>query len=248
MERNLRHRIVVTFGLVAVVFAVWLSCFGLNQPSSKRTQDRKTITELAIQLTASRFLVKLPPRTADLKSLNCELTESNVKLFADATSPHKTDLNFTWQVPVGRLIGKGREVTWDLTGVREGTYTATVEASDKQKHTASASLEVTVVICPGWLPDPPPCPVVSVSCPSKMEPKGSVTFQATVLGGDTNVTYEWSLSAGKIISGQATSKIAVDVSGLSDESVTATVAVGGADPSCPTVVSCTIQLAKPKLQ
>jgi len=55
---------------------------------------------------------------------------------------------FTWQAPAGRLIGKGREVSWDLSGVQEGTYTATVDASDKHKHTASGSVTVTVVICP----------------------------------------------------------------------------------------------------
>jgi hypothetical protein len=247
MFKNLRYRTVVTLGLVGVVFAIYVSGFGLSQAGSKSTRaDRKKDT--AIEVSASQTLVMLPPRTADPRLLNCELTESEVKLLANATSPHKTDLNFTWEVPVGHLIGKGREVTWDLSGAQEGTYSATVEASDKQKHTARSSLEVTVVICPGWHPDPPPCPSVSVSCPSGIEPKASATFEASMLGDFPRVTYEWSVSAGKIISGQATSKIAVDVSGLSDESVTATVAVGGVDPLCQTVASCTIYLTKTKLQ
>lgn len=242
MFNELRYRTLVTFGVAGLILAVCLSCFGLNHQGSKRARvDRKTNTQLAIQVTASHSLVKLPPRQVDLVSLNCELTEKEVRLYATNVSPHKADLNFTWQVPVGRLIGKHREVTWDLSGVQEGTYTATVEATDKHKHTASGSITVSVVICPGWRPDPPPCPVVSVSCPSSVESKGSITFEATVAGGDPEMipTYEWSLSAGKIISGQSTRKVTVDVSGLSDGSVTATVSVGGAHPFCATVASCT---------
>ena len=126
------------------------------------------------------------------------------------------------------------------------TYTATVEATDRHKHTESSSLAVKVVTCPGWLPDPPPCPSVSLSCPSKSDPKGPVTFEATVAGGNVDdvPTYEWSLSAGKISAGQATKKISVDVSGVSDELVTATLIVGGINPSCPATASCTVQVGK----
>lgn len=251
MFKELRYRTSVTFGVAGLVLAVCLSCFGLNQQGSKRTRgDRTTNTQLVVLVKASRSLVKLPPRTADLTPLNCELTEKEVRLSANSTSPRKADIYFTWQVPVGRLIGKGLEVTWDLSGVQEGTYTATVEASDRHKNTGSGSVTVTVVICPGWRPDPPPCPIVSVSCPSNVESKGSITFEANVAGGDPEIkpTYEWSLSAGKIISGQATRKVTVDVSGLSDESVTATVSVGGAHPACATVASCSVQLGEAKLQ
>lgn len=227
----------------------WSACqgFGLSQQGSNRTRDRNS--GLVVQVTASQTLVKVPPR-GNHERLYCEPPESDeVRLSANATNPHKTEMTFTWQVPVGRLIGKDREVVWDLSGVPEGTYTATVEASDRLKNTAGSSVEVTVVICPNWfLPDPPPCPVVSVSCPVKMERKEQATFVATVAGGNTDVklTYEWSLSAGKIISGKATPKIVVDVSDLNNDSVTATVKIGGVNPSCITDASCTIQLAEPE--
>ena len=150
-------------------------------------------------------------------------------------------MTFTWEVPVGRLRGKAREVTWDLTDVEAGTYTATAEASDRHKHTARGSLTVTVVICPGGRPDPPPCPTISVSCPSSVDSKDSLTFAATVSNVDPELTptYDWSLSAGKIISGKATAKIIVDASGLSRDSVTATISVGGMNPACNTLASCT---------
>ena len=242
----------VTLGVAGLILAVFLSCFGLNQQGSKRTRGyRKTDTHLVVLVNASRSLVTLPPRNVDPAGLPCELTESEVRLSANSTAPHKGDINFTWQVPIGRLIGEGREVTWDLSDVQEGTYTATVEASDRHKHTGSGSVTVIVVICPGWHPPPPPCPTVSVSCPSSVESKTSITFEATVAGGPSEIipTYKWSLSAGKIISGQGTRKITIDVPGISDESVTATVSVGGFHPACVgTIASCTIlQLGETKL-
>ena len=232
----------MTFSVSGLIFVLCLSCLALNQKGSKRARaNRKTNSGgLTVQVKASHSLVKLPPRP-DLIALNCEPTETQVSLYANSTSPHNSEINFNWQVPVGRLIRKSREVTWDLSGVQEGTYTATVEASDTHKNTGSGSVAVTVVVCPGWLPDPPPCPTISVSCPSTVESKQPVTFEATVSGGpDTTRTYEWSLSAGRIISGQGTTKISVDVSGVNDKSVTATVSLGGLNPSCPNAASCTI--------
>ena len=241
MFKGLCYRNVLTFGVAGLIFALCLSCFGLNQQASKRARvDKKTNVQITIQAKASRSLVKLrpnPPFAPD----NCEPTESQVRLYANATSPQKGEMNFTWKVPVGRLIENTREATWDLSGVEAGTYVATVEASDRHKHTASASITVTVVICPSFLPDPPPCANISVSCPSTAESKGSVTFEATVTGWIPETpTFEWSISAGKIISGQGTAKVTVDVLSLSHKSVTATVTVGGMDPNCNNVASCTV--------
>lgn len=249
MFKELRYWKVITFGVAGLIFAICLSCLGLNQQGLKRTGDSNTNTELTIQVTASHSLVKLPP-TPDLHPLNCEPTTKKVKLHANTISPHKAEMNFTWHVPVGRLVGKTSKVMWDLSGVEPGTYTATVEVTDRHKHTASGSTTVTVVTCPGERYDPPPCPGVSVSCPSKIESKDSLIFAATVVGGYTEKTptYKWSLSAGKIISGKATSKITVDVSGLSHDSVTGTVSVGGFNRGCFTVASCTTEVVKTKLQ
>jgi hypothetical protein len=64
-----------------------------------------------------------------------------------------------------------------------------------------------------------------------------------VSGGDPNVTptFNWAVSAGTISSGQGTSSITVDTTGLPNSStVTATVDVGGYDRSCPTSDSCTL--------
>jgi hypothetical protein len=242
MFKGLQYRNVRILCVAGVIFAVWLSCFGLDQQRSKRARaGRKTNSGVVITVKASHNLVKLPPKSPDLAPLNCELTNNEVRLYAGATSPHHDAMKFAWQVPVGRLKGKRRDVIWDLRGVEAGTYIATVEASDRHKNTGRGSTTVTVVICPGWRPDPPPCPSIFVSCPDRVESNGTITFEATVAGGNPEErrTYKWSLSAGKIVSGQATSKITVDVSNLSRDSITATVSVGGAHPLCATVASCT---------
>jgi hypothetical protein len=162
-----------------------------------------------------------------------------VTLVADASDPDNDQLLYTWSVTGGRLSGEGRQVNWDLTGVANGTYTATVEVNDGNQHTASGSTTVTISDCPDCVKPPPPCPQVSVSCPSEVEANQPITFTASVTGeGGAGATYNWSVSAGTISSGQGTSTITVDTSGVA-QSVTATVTIGGLDPSCNATASCT---------
>lgn len=154
-----------------------------------------------------------------------------------------TELLFTWNVTGGRLKGEGSNVTWDLSEVPEGTYTATVEVNDGNQLTANASTTVRIELCPGCERPPPRCPEITVSCPIGVRPNQPITFQANVSAGDSEMkpTYTWSVTAGRIISGQGTSKITLDISGLGRKSITATVSIGGVDPSCTgNTASCTI--------
>jgi hypothetical protein len=173
----------------------------------------------------------------------CSPSGREVSLSAYATDPDNSELLFTWTVTAGRLTGEGRKVTWNLNGVPEGTYTATVEMKDGSQHTVASSTSVRVELCSGCESPVPLCPVVSVSCPDAVNPKQPITFQANVSGGDSEMkpTYTWSVTAGRIISGQGTPKITVDISNLGGQSVTATVSLGGMDPACSgTLASCTI--------
>ena len=187
----------------------------------------------------------LRPCPPGQSSSSCTPSGSEVTLVANASDPDNDQLLYTWSVTGGRLSGEGRQVTWDLSGVANGSYTATVEVNDGNQHTANGSTTVTVADCTGCVPPPPPCPVVSVSCPSEGEPNQPITFTASVSGGPSGAswTYNWSVSAGTISSGQGTSTITVDTNGLGGQSVTASVNIGGADPSCTgTTASCTTQM------
>ena len=93
--------------------------------------------------------------------------------------------------------------------------------------------------------EPSTCPTVRVSCPDSMEVGGKLTFTANVSGGDSKVTptYNWTVSAGSISSGQGTSTIEVDTAGTGGLTITATVDVGGYDRGCIAAESCTTSVA-----
>ena len=159
----------------------------------------------------------------------------SVDLTADARDPDNDTLLYTWSVTGGKLSGEGRSVSWDLSGAQPGTYTASVSVNDGNAHTANGSTTVTISTCKCA---PPPCPTVSVSCPADVAQGDAITFSAAV-NGDANVTYNWSVSAGTISGGQGTSSITVNTDGLGGQTVTATVELGGLDPSCSRTASCT---------
>jgi hypothetical protein len=164
----------------------------------------------------------------------------SVQLTANATDPDGDTLLYTYNVTGGRITGEGPNVTWDLDGVQPGTYTATVEVDDGCGCVAFSSTTVEVRDCTCV----PPCPTVSVTCPDTVNEGSSITFTANVSGGDTSVspTYNWSVSAGTIASGQGTPSVTVDTTGLGGQSITATVNVGGYPPECQTTASCTTQV------
>ncbi|HSE33635.1 MAG TPA: hypothetical protein VLA93_18835, partial [Pyrinomonadaceae bacterium] len=180
-------------------------------------------------------------------STTCTPSGNEVTLTADAVDANNDQLLYTWSVTGGRLSGEGRTVTWDLSGVANGTYTATVEVDDGNMHKVSGSATVTVADCTGCVPPPPPCPTVSVSCPNQADPGTPVQFTASVSNDSgLSLTYNWSVSAGTITSGQGTNTIMVDTAGLGGQTVTATVSLGGADPSCTgTTASCSVTITAP---
>ncbi len=96
------------------------------------------------------------------------------------------------------------------------------------------------------------CPTLNMTAPSDDVPAGQqISFVANVKGGDTKAypTYNWSVSAGIISSGQGTPVITVDSTGISGQSVTATVEIGGLAPQCQRSVSSTAMVkASPMAQ
>jgi hypothetical protein len=204
-------------------------------------------TVTGVTTSMASVLRPCPPETS---SATCTPTGNEVTLVANATDPDNDQLLYTWSVTGGRLTGEGRQVTWDLSGVQDGSYIATVEVNDGNMHKATGTATVTVAVCADCVKPPPPCPTVAVSCPSEVEANQPITFTASVTGGDTAATwtYNWSVSAGTISSGQGTSTITVDTNNIGGASVTATVSIGGADPSCTgTTASCTTSVKTPIL-
>ena len=194
-----------------------------------------------VSVSASTATITTPCPEGQVSDSCTPSSSWEVQLTANATDPDNDTLLYTWSVTGGKLSGEGKAVTWDLTGVQPGTYTASVEVNDGNTHTANSSTTVTVAPCTGCKP---PCPTVAVTCADAVDQGQPITFTAGVTGGPSSVTatYNWSVSAGTISSGQGTSSITVDTAGIGGQTVTATVEVGGYDPACGKTASCSTQV------
>ena len=92
-----------------------------------------------------------------------------------------------------------------------------------------------------WVQDPSlVCPTLTVTCPEAVESGKTIKFKANVTGGRSKeISYNWTVDRGKIVFGQGTATIEVDLEGNDCKKVTATVELGGIDPSCKRVGTCT---------
>lgn len=170
----------------------------------------------------------------------------SVQLTTTASDPDGDTLLYSYTVTGGRITGEGVNVTWDLSGVTPGTYTASVEVDDGCGCITMSSTTVTIANCPDCIPNLV-CPTVSTSCPDSVDEGAPVTFKAQFHQGTPAVspTYNWSVSAGTITSGQGTDTIMVDTTGKGGQTITATVDVVGVDPTCGHTASCSTPV-KPK--
>jgi hypothetical protein len=196
-----------------------------------------------VSVSASTSSIMLPCPEGRPSTTCTPSASKEVQLTADARDPDNDTLLYSWSVTGGRITGEGKTVTWDLSGANAGSYTATVTVDDGNQHRVDASTTVTIGVCEC---PPPPCPTISVSCTDTVDQGQPITFTASVVGGAGTPTYNWSVSAGQISSGQGTSSITVDTAGLGGQTVTATVEVGGIDPACARTASCTTSVRQPK--
>ncbi len=84
------------------------------------------------------------------------------------------------------------------------------------------------------------CPRVVVQCPDQSVSGLPLTYTVSIegLGGNVSPTYKWVTSAGTISSGEGTSSITVETTGISGLDLEATVEVGGLPEGCPKTASC----------
>lgn len=208
-----------------------------------------------VTLTATQTAIVLPAQCSPTERPVESVTPSaslQVPLTSAATDPDGDTLLYTYTVtPGGRITGEGANATLDLTGVEPGTYTATVEVDDGCGCIAFSSTTVNVTRQPCEL-IPIPCPTVTVECPTGIIIAGQpATAKANVVFSPQppqvpTLTYNWTVSAGTITSGQGTEAIQIDTTGLGGQTITATVTVGGLDASCASnSAPCTIQVGEP---
>lgn len=168
-----------------------------------------------------------------------------IQLNARASSPDGLPIRYAWRAAAGRITGDGATVNWDLTGVNPGYHKAYVDidtGSGDELCQAFAATTVLVKPCP---PPAPVCPTVKISCPDNVIVGRPLTFTSTVTGGSPKVpqSYNWTISAGSIISGQGTNSITVNTTGLEGQSVRATLSMGGYPMDCSD--TCLVQFPFP---
>ena len=174
----------------------------------------------------------------------CAGVNQVVHLTADAISPESHPIQYRWTTPVGRIVGEGPSVAWDLSGVAPGQYKASVEALSSGSDgscTAFSSTSVIVQPC-----NVAACPRVEVSCPTNVIPGQPLVFTSRIVtAGFPNIKpiYNWTVSAGTIIEGQGTNTIRVDTSNLAGQQVQASLNMGGYPVDCP--ATCSVQIPVP---
>ena len=180
----------------------------------------------------------------------CPLSATtSVQLMTSATDPDGDMLLYTYTVNGGRIKGEGANVSWDLSGVGPGTYTASVDVDDGCGCITSTSTTIRIANCPDCYPISADCPTIASACPDVVDSGQPLVFTAMVgVGIPPPTGYKWSVSAGTITSGQGTTSIVVDTSGLGGQSITATLEVIGFDPSCPRTTSCTTAVRPPIIE
>jgi len=197
-----------------------------------------------VTMTASTTTVSVGCPPGQTSASNCSAGGA-VTLSASASDPDGDTLLYTYTTTGGRVSGQGANATWDLTGAAPGTYTSTVEVDDGCGCVAFSSTTVTVANCTDCKP---PCPTITVDCPtSAVAPGTAATVTVNVVGGATGLTptYNWSVSDGTIASGQGSPSITIDTTGQAGKNITATVNIGGLPPECQSTASCSFSIIPP---
>ena len=224
-----RKRLFISLGLVMLTLLFATSGLAQRNNRNRRSQPEPAQTNPpTIRLTSSTNVVN-----------NCPGDGSAVQLVADAVSPQGLPLRYNWSATGGRIVGSGANTTWDFSGVQPGTYTVTVEVNSGREADCTAFTQTAVVVrdCP-----PPTCPSINISCPDTVRLGEAVTFRASVtnLAMGITPTYQWTVSAGTITSGQGTTSITVDTTGLTGQPINARLSVLGFNLDC--FAQCTTQV------
>ena len=100
-----------------------------------------------VQLRASEQKITLGCPEGETSQTCTPSASPQVQLQANATDPDGDTLLYSYSATGGRVTGDGADVTWDLTGLRRGTYTANVEVYDCCGCVAFSSVQVRVEVC-----------------------------------------------------------------------------------------------------
>lgn len=173
-------------------FTEWLSVGAgyrhtLNQFGGDKNGFVATVSASYIPVAAAP--PSMPPTvtcSADPKSV---LAGGTVRLIANATTTTGRPLNYAWASPEGKIEGTGPEVRYDTTGLRPGSYNATVRVNDGAEGFADCNVTITVQAPPRPNPPTASCSVDRAS----VNPGERVNFSVRGTSPDNRpLRYNWS--------------------------------------------------------
>jgi len=169
-----------------------------------------------------------------------------VDLLVNASDPDGDALQYEYSTTGGSIVGKGKFVSWDLKDALQQKHEVRVTVTDGKGGKVEASLTVAMVDGGSCDPPPPPCPWVKITCPSEMDKSKPFVFSVVIEGNTQSYaqpSFHWKLNAGRIVKGEHAAEIEATTSGANGfDSITATVEVGGFDPSCNMAARCTTKI------
>jgi hypothetical protein len=185
----------------------------------------------AVDLSDTVITLPCPPGRRS-RSGACD-DNRTISVATRASDPENDVLTYNYTVSGGRIVGTGANVQWDLSTAQPGTYTITTGVDDGCGVCGKTDTKtIRVEECPDCeIPcSCPPAPTVT-GPGAVTNPGDTMTFTANWSGEGT---FNWTVSAGTIESGQGTSSIVVRTTqDMAGTNVTATVSIsGGTDPAC----------------
>ena len=171
-----------------------------------------------------------------------------VRLKANAVSPGGYPIQYKWTTTAGTINGDGAEVVWNLAGLKPGYHKASLDIRSVGSEGACQAFSSVSVLINPCVAVQPVCPAIEIVCPTNIAIDQPLTFSSRYTGGvPANVTpaYNWTVSAGTIISGQGTDTIRVDTTGLAGQTVRASLSMGGYNLECSG--DCGVSIPLPKL-
>jgi len=204
----------------------------------------------SVALRTSNTTITLPCPSG-FCSHTCPFTSDfRIPLAAFADGFHARAV-YAYSVGAGRIIGECSRVTWDLSGVGPGLYTATVEVTDSAKRRAHSSVTLTIQVCSDCISDCyGMCPTMVVICYDQVRAGTPTTCKPAITGARLpRVTYQWSARDSDDNDLTATiSKqgeyVSIPTKGLGGKAIITTVEVKELDPSCGRTAS-SVTLVKP---
>lgn len=229
LNRHLPARLLMTSVMIAILAGAAFA--------QQTVKTSSVFAPLSLNLTADSSVVSDCPGEGSNSGFR-------VQLNAKANSPSGHPVQYRWSTSAGRIDAEGATVTWDLSGLQPGYYQAFVHALTSNGEEECEALSSTTVLVNRCAPRPV-CPTASMVCPDNVVADVPLTFSTTLTGGSAGGAplYNWTVSAGKILQGQGTNSITVDTTGVTGQTVEATVSIGGYNLDCS--ASCAVSIPIP---